>query len=89
MTKGTNEIKANKQAELASIPIPEWREVDDVEEEDSSDEEDISNASFALRHVIYELEERNRRFQYLAALEKGGGVTIIDIKGKSSMLERI
>jgi len=81
MTNRTNEIKAQKQELLASIPTPDWRDVEQEGTESSDEEEDISNASYAIRHVIYELEERNRMFQGLAALEKGGGVTIIDIKG--------
>jgi len=81
MTNRTNEIKANRQSILASIPTPEFKEVDEEEEDITEETLEDSNASIAVRHVIYELEERNRRFQYLQSLEKGGGVTIIDIKG--------
>jgi len=49
--------------------------------EEEENEEDLSNGSFALRHVINELEERNKRFQYLRSLEKTGAVPSIDIRG--------
>jgi hypothetical protein len=72
----------HKQPVDAAIPIPDWRDVERRRDEDSSEEEeDLSNGSFAIRHVIWELEERNRRFQFLKNIGKGEGVPIIDVKG--------
>jgi hypothetical protein len=73
----------HKQSVEEAIPIPDWRDVERRREEEmsSEDEEDLSNSSFAIRHVIWELEERNRRFQYLKNIGKGEGVPIIDVKG--------
>jgi len=51
------------------------------DEDSSEEEEDLSNGSFAIRHVSWELEERNRRFQFLKNVGKGEGVPIIDVKG--------
>lgn len=70
-----------KQPIEEEIPIPDWRESRREEDLSSEDEEDLSNSSFAIRHVIWELEERNRRFQFLKNIGKGEGVPIIDVKG--------
>jgi hypothetical protein len=78
------ELKVTRNRILSSIPISYSKDLESETKEAElvwdGEEENFSNANFAIRHVIMELEERNRKYQFLAASSKGG-VPIIDIRG--------